>query len=137
MPGSVRRDGTTCHPCRPMEATLLWLIERKALTLTGFVVVLLGAFIPWPTAVIAIVVVILGALLMLAQIPFAMRAAQKVPSPQRQFPEIPSIPPAYRSSTPVAPAQPPSTAVASAHEPSEAVASAQAPAGQLEAQRGD
>ena len=100
-----------------MEATLLWLIERKALTLTGFVVVLLGAFVPWPSGVIAIVVVILGAMLMLAQIPFAMRAAQKVPSPQRQFPEIPSIP--------------------ATHAPSTPVASAQVPAGQPQAHRGD
>lgn len=102
-----------------MEAALLWLIERKALTLSGFVVVLLGAFIPWPSEVIAIVIVILGALLMLAQIPFAMRAAQKVPTPHMQFPEIPSIP------------------VASPHAPSEPVASAQVPAGHQEAQRGD
>ena len=102
-----------------MEAALLWLIERKALTLTGFVVVLLGAFIPWPSEVIAIVIVILGALLMLAQIPFAMRAAQRVPPQQMQFPEIPSIP------------------VASTPAPSEQVASAQVPAGQQEAQRGD
>lgn len=75
-----------------METTFLWLVERKALTLAGFVIVLIGAFVPWPSMVIAIVVVILGAGLMLAQIPFAMRAAQRVPSPQVQFPEIPSIP---------------------------------------------
>jgi hypothetical protein len=75
-----------------MEAAFLWLVERKALTLAGFVVVLAGAFIPWPSEAIAIVAVILGAGLMLAQIPFAMRAAQKVPSPQVRFPEIPSIP---------------------------------------------
>ena len=106
-------------PCRPMAARLHWLIERKALTLWAFVVVLLGAFIPWPSEVIAIVVVILGALLMLAQIPFAIRAAQKVPSPQTQFPEIPSIP------------------MPSAHSPSEPVASAQVPAGPQEAQRRD
>ena len=85
-----------------MEAAFLWLVERKALTLAGFVVVLGGAFIPWPSEAIAIVVVILGAGLMLAQIPFAMRAAQKVPSPQVRFPEIPSIP--------VAPTPPPSPA---------------------------
>ena len=119
-----------------MEATLLWLIERKALTLTGFVVVLLGAFIPWPSGVIAIVVVILGALLMLAQIPFAMRAAQKVPSPQRQFPEIPSIPMTHAPSTQEAP-QAASAQAASPHAPFGPVASAQVPAAQPQAQRGD
>lgn len=111
-----------------MEATLLWLIERKALTLTGFVVVLLGAFIPWPSEVIAIVVVILGALLMLAQIPFAMRAAQKAPAPQLNFPEIPAIP-AVSDQAPSTTASPQAT--------SEHVASVQVPAGHQEAQRGD
>ena len=120
-----------------MEATLLWLIERKALTLTGFVVVLLGAFIPWPSEVIAIVVVVLGALLMLAQIPFAMRAAQKVPSQHMQFPEIPSIPMTHAPSTQAAPAQTAPTPAASPREPSERLASAQVPAGQPHAQRGD
>ena len=75
-----------------MEATFLWLVERKALTLAGFVVVLVGAFVPWPSEVIAIVLVILGAGLMLAQIPFAMRAAQRVPTPEMPFPEIPPLP---------------------------------------------
>ena len=120
-----------------MEAVLLWLIERKALTLTGFVVVLLGAFVPWPSGVIAIVVVVLGALLMLAQIPFAMRAAQRVPSPQRQFPEIPSIPVTHAPSTPVASPLTASAAAASPHEPSERVGSAQVPAVQQPAPRGD
>jgi hypothetical protein len=110
-----------------MDATLLWLIERKALTLSGFVVVLLGAFIPWPSEVVAIVVVILGALLMLAQIPFAMRAAQKVPSPHVQFPHIPSIPVTRTPATPAA----------SPHATSEPMASAQVPAGQQEVRRGD
>ena len=110
-----------------MEATLLWLLERKALTLAGFVVVLLGAFIPWPSEVIAIVVVVLGALLMLAQIPFAMRAAQKVPSAAVQFPPIPSIPATRAPTTPVATPQ---------VVPEPAV-SAQVAAVQQEAQRGD
>ena len=120
-----------------MEATLLWLIERKALTLSGFVVVLLGAFIPWPSEVIAIVVVILGALLMLSQIPFAMRAAQKVPSAQMQFPQIPSIPVTHAPSTPVASSQTAATPAGSAHAPSEPVASARVPAGQPESPRRD
>ncbi|MBV8527389.1 MAG: hypothetical protein JOZ75_03650 [Candidatus Dormibacteraeota bacterium] len=105
-----------------MEAAFLWLVERKALTLAGFVVVLVGAFVPWPSEAIAIVLVILGAGLMLAQIPFAMRAAQKVPSPPLHFPEIPSIPaaptPAKQTSAAFAPAEP-------------------VPAAHQEAQRGD
>ena len=65
-----------------MDGLFAWLLERKALTLVGIAVVLLGAFVPWPNIAIAGVVVGIGGVLMLVQIPFAMRAAQQPPAPK-------------------------------------------------------
>ena len=58
-----------------MSATFRWIVERRLLTLAGFGVILLGAFIPWPNLAIAAVVIVLGAVLLAVQIPIAMRDA--------------------------------------------------------------
>lgn len=58
-----------------MGAFLQWVVARRLLTLAGFAVILLGAFIPWPNLAIAAVVIIVGALLLAVQIPIAMRDA--------------------------------------------------------------
>jgi len=58
-----------------MNAIFRWIVERRLLTLAGFGVVLLGAFIPWPSLAIAAVVILVGAVLLAIQIPMAMRDA--------------------------------------------------------------
>lgn len=58
-----------------MGAFLHWVVARRLLTLVGFGVILLGAFVPWPNLAIAAVVIILGAALLAVQIPIAMRDA--------------------------------------------------------------
>jgi hypothetical protein len=58
-----------------MGAFLQWMVARRLLTLVGFSVILLGAFVPWPNLAIAAVVIILGAGLLAVQIPIAMRDA--------------------------------------------------------------
>jgi hypothetical protein len=55
-----------------------WIVERRLLVPLGIVVVLLGAFVPLPNIAIAALVVILGAGMMLAQIPLAFRESEKV-----------------------------------------------------------
>lgn len=58
-----------------MSATFRWIVERRLLTLAGFAVILLGAFIPWPSLAVAVVVIVLGAVLLAVQIPIALRDA--------------------------------------------------------------
>ena len=77
-----------------MSATFRWIVERRLLTLAGFGVILLGAFIPWPSLAIAAVVIVLGAVLLAVQIPIALRDATEqldgVDEPEEQW-----QPPAY------------------------------------------
>jgi len=49
------------------------MVAQRLLTLAGFGLILLGAFVPWPNLLVAGTVVVLGALLMASQIPIAMR----------------------------------------------------------------
>ena len=82
-----------------MSATLRWIVERRLLTLAGFGVILLGAFIPWPSLAIAAVVIVLGAVLLAVQIPIAMRDATEQldgadePEEQWQAPSYPQYQP--------------------------------------------
>ena len=82
-----------------MSATLRWIVERRLLTLAGFGVILLGAFVPWPSLAIAAVVIVLGAVLLAVQIPIAMRDATEQldgadePEEQWQAPAYPRYQP--------------------------------------------
>lgn len=94
-----------------MSATFRWIVERRLLTLAGFGVILLGAFIPWPSLAIGVVVIVLGAVLLAVQIPIAMRDATDQldgidePDEQWQAPAYPQYQPeAYQQ--PVASLQP-------------------------------
>ena len=58
-----------------MSATFRWMVKRRLLTATGFVVILLGAFIPWGSLAISAVVIVLGAVLLVVQMPIAWRDA--------------------------------------------------------------
>lgn len=94
-----------------MSATLRWIVERRLLTLAGFGVILLGAFIPWPSLAVAAVVIVVGSLLLAVQIPIAMRDATEQldgvdePDEQWQAPAYPQYQPEpYQPS--VAPLQP-------------------------------
>ncbi|MBV8526890.1 MAG: hypothetical protein JOZ75_01095 [Candidatus Dormibacteraeota bacterium] len=60
-----------------MGAFLRWVVARRLLTLAGFGVILLGAFVPWPNLAIAAAVIVLGAVLLAVQIPIAMRDASE------------------------------------------------------------
>ena len=90
-----------------MSATLRWIVERRLLTLAGFGVILVGAFIPWPSLAIAAVVIVLGAVLLAVQIPIAMRDATEQldgvdePDQQWQAPTYPQYQPeAYQQPSP-------------------------------------
>lgn len=78
-----------------MSATFRWIVERRLLTLAGFGVILLGAFIPWPSLAVAAVVIVLGAVLLAVQIPVAMRDATEqldgVDEPEEQW-QAPAYP---------------------------------------------
>lgn len=78
-----------------MGATLRWMVERRLLTLAGFGVILLGAFVPWPSLAVAAVVIILGAVLLAVQIPIALRDATDqldgVDEPEEQW-QAPAYP---------------------------------------------
>lgn len=78
-----------------MSATLRWIVKRRLLTLAGFGVILLGAFIPWPSLAIAALVIVLGAVLLAVQIPIAMRDATEeldgVDEPEEQW-QAPAYP---------------------------------------------
>ena len=78
-----------------MGGFLEWVLARRLVTLAGFGVILLGAFVPWPNLAIAAVVIVLGTVLLAIQIPSALRNATEeldgvdVPEEQWQPPAYP------------------------------------------------